>query len=60
MPKEQRLQMGERARKRALRFHTAAVRAEQLEAYVLASLEETAYSKKQGAAIKASPSPALL
>ena len=60
MPEHQRLEMGQRGRKRALRFHTAAVRAEQLEAYVLASLEDTACSKKRGTAIKASPSPALI
>ncbi|MBV8896053.1 MAG: glycosyltransferase [Acidobacteriaceae bacterium] len=60
MPEHQRLDIGERGRKRTLRFHTAAVRAEQLETYVLASLEDTACSKKRGTAIKASPSPALI
>jgi spore maturation protein CgeB len=60
MPDEQRHEIGDRGRKRALRFHTAAVRAEQLEAYVLASLEDTACSKGQGTAVKAAPSPALL
>jgi spore maturation protein CgeB len=60
MREEQRRDIGERGRKRVLRFHTAAVRAEQLEAYVLASLEDMACSKKQGTAIKASSTAALL
>jgi spore maturation protein CgeB len=60
MPEQQRLEIGERGRKRALRFHTAAVRAEQLEAYVLASLESMACSKEQGRVINASPTAALL
>lgn len=60
MPKGQLLEIGERGRKRALRFHTAAVRAEQLESYVLASLNNMAHSKRQGIAIKASPTAALL
>ncbi len=60
MPEKQRLEIGEKGRKRALRFHTAAVRAEQLESYVFATLENMACSKKQGVVIKASPSAALL
>jgi spore maturation protein CgeB len=60
MPEGQRLEIGERGRKRALRFHTAAVRAEQLESYVLASLDSMACSKRQGAAMKASPTAAVL
>jgi spore maturation protein CgeB len=60
MPEGKRLEIGERGRKRALRYHTAAVRAEQLETYVLASLDSMACSKGQGAALKAAPSPALL
>lgn len=60
MPEDERLEIGERGRKRTLRFHSAAVRAEQLESYVLASLEDTACSKKQGTAVKASPTAALL
>jgi spore maturation protein CgeB len=46
MPEDQRLEIGERGRCRTLRQHTAAVRAEQFEAYVLASLEKMACSKK--------------
>ena len=60
MPDDQRLEIGERARKRTLRLHTAAVRAEQLESYVLASLESMACSKRQGTAFKPSPTAALL
>jgi spore maturation protein CgeB len=60
MPDEERLEIGERGRKRVLRFHTASVRAEQLESYVLASLENMACSKRQETPLKASPTPALL
>jgi spore maturation protein CgeB len=60
MQEDERRQLGERARKRVLRFHTAAVRAEQLEGYVLATLEDMAWSKKQGTAVKASSTAALL
>jgi spore maturation protein CgeB len=60
MPEAHRLEIGERGRSRALRFHTAAVRAEQLESYVLASLESMACSNKQGTALIASPTAALL
>lgn len=60
MSEDERVEIGERARKRVLRFHTAAVRAEQLETYVLASLDNTACSKRQGSAIKTSPTAALL
>jgi spore maturation protein CgeB len=60
MPEDKRLEIGERGRCRALRFHTASVRAEQLESYVLASLENMACSKRQGSALKVSPTAALL
>ncbi len=60
MPEAQRLEIGERGRSRTLRFHTAAVRAEQFESYVLASLESLACSKEQGIAIPASSTAALL
>lgn len=60
MHEEQRLEVGERGRWRALRNHTAAVRAEQFEAYVLASLENMACSKKRESLLKASPTAALL
>ena len=59
MPDDQRLEIGERARKHTLRTHTAAKRAEQLETYVFASLEKRSCSKRQGTAIKPSPSAAL-
>jgi spore maturation protein CgeB len=39
MQDEQRLEVAEKARRRTLRFHTAAVRAEQFELQVIASLE---------------------
>jgi len=60
MSEDDRVEIGERARKRTLHFHTAAVRAEQLETYVLASLDSMACSKRQGTALKASPTAALL
>lgn len=46
MPDEQRRRIGEKARCRALRFHTAAVRAAEFEAYVAASFERLCDSKK--------------
>jgi spore maturation protein CgeB len=60
MPEEQRLEVGERGRSRALRQHTAAVRAHQFESYVFASLETIACSKKQGAALETAPTTARL
>lgn len=42
MPEERRLEIAERARSRALRFHTAAVRAREFEAHVNAALERIA------------------
>ncbi len=47
MPAEQRLQVAEKARERTLRFHTAAVRAQELEGYVLASFERISQSNKR-------------
>ena len=47
MPVQQRLEVAERARRRTLRFHTAAVRAEELERYVLESLERVKCSNKR-------------
>ncbi len=46
MPDEQRLEVAEKARARTLRFHTAAVRAEQFEIHVIASLERLAGLKE--------------
>lgn len=47
MPVEERLEIGERARRRTLRFHTAAVRAEEFEAYALESLERVSCSNNR-------------
>ena len=47
MPHERRLQIGLNARRRTLRFHTAAVRAAEFEAHVLASLEQICSSNKR-------------
>lgn len=47
MPEERRRQIGENARRRALRFHTAAVRAQEFEHYLAVSLERLACSKKK-------------
>lgn len=61
MPPEQRLQVAERARERTLRFHTAAVRAQELEKYVLASSECLSRSNKRGkAAFRRSQTAALI
>ena len=51
MPDEERQAIGERARSRTLQFHTAAVRANQLVEYVLATSEHLARSKKQSRAV---------
>ncbi len=47
MPGDQRLEVGEKARRRTLRFHTAAVRAEEFESHVTASLEQVSCSNKR-------------
>jgi spore maturation protein CgeB len=47
MSSDQRLEVGEKARRRTLRFHTAAVRAGEFEAHVLASLEQFSCSNKR-------------
>ena len=47
MPSEQRLQVAEKARERTLRFHTAAVRAQELEGYVFGSFERVSQSNKR-------------
>lgn len=61
MPGERRNAIADKARRRILRFHTAAVRAEEFEAYVIASLERVTCSKKRmTSALKPSPSAALL
>ena len=61
MPSEQRLQVAERARERTLRFHTAAVRAGELEQYVLASSERLSRSnKRRKVAFRRSETAALI
>lgn len=50
MPPAQRMEVGEKGRRRTLRFHTAAVRAAEFETHVLASLEQVARSNKRSAA----------
>jgi spore maturation protein CgeB len=59
MPEERRQEIADRARRRALRFHTAAVRAEEFEASVLAIGEKSAESRKKSrAALRRSPAAA--
>jgi spore maturation protein CgeB len=61
MPDEQRRQVGARARQRTLRFHTAAVRAREFEAYVDASVERISSSKRKSRTrVEKSPTAALL
>jgi spore maturation protein CgeB len=61
MPSDRRLEIGQRARRRTLCFHTAAVRAREFESYVLESLERLSCSNKQArnAAVAHSPTVAL-
>ena len=60
MPREQRLEIAGKARRRTLRFHTAAVRAAEFDAYVDASLERFSGSNKWGKAGRRSPAAALI
>lgn len=61
IPGEQRLEIAERARRRTLRFHTAAARAEEFEANVYAALEKRRVSEKRSrSALKPSPTAALI
>ncbi|MBV8809038.1 MAG: glycosyltransferase [Acidobacteriaceae bacterium] len=61
MAADQRLEMAEKARRRTLRFHTAAVRAEEFERYVDASLHQFGCSKKRSSVVvERSPSAALI
>jgi spore maturation protein CgeB len=60
MPDERRRQIGEKARRRTLRFHTAAVRAQQFEEYLEVSLDHFACSKKSRVVMQASPTAALI
>ncbi len=49
IPDEQRLEIADRARRRTLRFHTAAVRAREFDAHVNASVERVCSSNKRTA-----------
>jgi len=61
IPSEQRLEIAERARKRILRFHTAAVRAAEFEADVHAAIERHACAKRKSrSALKQAPTAALI
>jgi spore maturation protein CgeB len=60
MPDERRKQIGENARRRTLRFHTAAVRAQEFERYVTASLDRLACSKKKSQVVMHTSSTAAV
>jgi spore maturation protein CgeB len=61
IPDEERLQVADRARRRTLRFHTAAVRAREFETHVNASVEQISSSKRRSrTAVEKSPTAALL
>ena len=61
MPCEQREEIGARARRRTLRFHTAAVRARELEDYIEAALDRVTCSRRKSSIlIQASPTAALI
>lgn len=61
MPDERRIQIGENARRRTLRFHTAAVRAQEFERYVDASLDRLTCSKKKSRVVMhTSPTAAVI
>lgn len=61
MPLEQRVEIGERARRRTLRFHTAAVRAAEFEAEVTAAMERRSRAKRESrSSLKQSPTAALI
>jgi len=60
LPEESRLKIAARARRRTLRFHTAAVRAAEFNSHVDASLNRVTRSKKWRVSAVRSPAPALL
>ena len=61
MPAERRLTVVERARRRVLRFHTAAVRANEFEAHIAESMEAVACLKKRSTVeLNASTAAALI
>jgi hypothetical protein len=51
MGDDQRAEVGEKARRRTLREHTAAVRAREFDTYISASLNQLACSKKRTAVL---------
>ncbi len=61
IPDEERLEVADRARRRTLRFHTAAVRAREFETHVNVSVERTSSSKRRSrTAVEKSPTAVLL
>lgn len=60
MPEERRCQIGENARQRTLRDHTATIRARQLERYVTASLDRLTCSKKKSRVVMRASSTAAV
>ncbi len=60
LPEESRLKIAGRARRRTLRFHTAAVRAAEFNSHVDASLNRVTRSNKWRVSAVRSPAPALL
>jgi spore maturation protein CgeB len=60
MPDERRRQIGENARRRTLRCHSAAVRAQQFEDYIEATLDRMTCSKKDRIAVQVAPTMALI
>jgi spore maturation protein CgeB len=61
MPVEQRMEIADRARRRTLRFHSAAARAEEFETHIIASLDKASCSNRRSrAALQQAPSAALI
>ncbi len=61
MSSDRRQQIGESARRRTLRFHTAAVRAQEFDEFIEASLDRVTCSRKRSSAvIQRSPTAALI
>lgn len=61
MSDEQRLEIAEQARRHTLRFHTAAVRAQEFELQIEKSLERASYSKRQSKVrLRRTPTAALI
>ncbi len=61
MPEERRKQIGENARRRTLRFYTAAVRAQEFDRYITTALDGLACSKKKSRVVMhVSPTAAVI